>query len=188
VLAVGLLAFHWPAAMSADTRAYRESFPLAAHWPLLYERGYKLVALVDPLGYALIAASLAAVAFFRGGLRLAGAVAFVALGATLAAEAVKAVAHGPRGPFPIGETEFPSGHATAAAALAVCLVLVAPRLLRAPAAVLGATWTAVIGLMLLTTSVHRPSDVIAGVLTAGAFAGLAVAALSSAPRARRAPR
>jgi hypothetical protein len=70
---------------------------------------------------------------------------------------------------------LPSGHATAAAAFAIGLTLVAPPRARGLVGVLGATYAAVVGVATLSSGWHRPSDVIAGYLVAGgwaAFAGL----------------
>jgi membrane-associated phospholipid phosphatase len=70
---------------------------------------------------------------------------------------------------------LPSGHATAAAAFAVGLVLVLPPAARGVASVIGATYAAVVGVATLSSGWHRPSDVIASYLIVGgwaAFAGL----------------
>jgi membrane-associated phospholipid phosphatase len=70
---------------------------------------------------------------------------------------------------------LPSGHATAAAAFAIGLTLVAPPRARGLVGVLGATYAAVVGVATLSSGWHRPSDVVAGYLGAtgwAAFAGL----------------
>lgn len=70
---------------------------------------------------------------------------------------------------------FPSGHATAAAAFAVGLVLVLPPAARGIASLIGATYAAVVGVATMSSGWHRPSDVVAGYLIVGgwaAFAGL----------------
>jgi membrane-associated phospholipid phosphatase len=65
---------------------------------------------------------------------------------------------------------LPSGHATAAAAFAVALVLVLPPAARGLASLLGATYAAVVGVATLSSGWHRPSDVIAAYLIAGGWA------------------
>jgi membrane-associated phospholipid phosphatase len=70
---------------------------------------------------------------------------------------------------------LPSGHAAAAAAFAVGLVLVLPPAARGLASLIGATYAAVVGVATLSSGWHRPSDVIASYLIVGgwaAFAGL----------------
>ncbi|MCU1432877.1 MAG: hypothetical protein JWP95_1982 [Actinotalea sp.] len=68
---------------------------------------------------------------------------------------------------------LPSGHTTAAASVAVALVLVVPRRLRPTAAVLGAAYTAATGVSTLVGRWHRPSDVAAAVLVVLAWAAVA---------------
>ena len=82
----------------------------------------------------------------------------------------------------IGAASWPSGHATAALALVLCAVLVAPARLRLLVAVVGAVFAAPWA-SLLILAWHMPSDVIGGYLVAALWIALAVAAL----RARRAP-
>ena len=68
---------------------------------------------------------------------------------------------------------LPSGHATAAAALAVGLVLVLPPAIRGIASVIGATYAALVGIATLSSGWHRPSDVIASFLLVGGWAAVA---------------
>jgi membrane-associated phospholipid phosphatase len=70
---------------------------------------------------------------------------------------------------------LPSGHATAAAAFAIGLVLVLPPAVRGLASLIGANYAAVVGIATMSAGWHRPSDVIAAYLIVGgwaAFAGL----------------
>jgi hypothetical protein len=78
---------------------------------------------------------------------------------------------------------------TAAMALALCLVLVAPARLRPSAAVLGGLFAAVQGYGVLLLGWHYPSDVLAACTIATAWLALSVAvvgdrARSGLPRAR----
>lgn len=68
---------------------------------------------------------------------------------------------------------LPSGHATAAAAFAIGLTLVLPVAARGVASVLGATYAAFVGIATMSSGWHRPSDVIAAYLLAGAWAAFA---------------
>ncbi len=71
---------------------------------------------------------------------------------------------------------FPSGHATAAASIAVALILVLPPLLRAPVVPLIAAAVALVGLSTLASGWHRMADAIGGVYLATAWgAGFAAA-------------
>lgn len=77
---------------------------------------------------------------------------------------------------------LPSGHATAAAAFAVGLVLVLPPAARGVASVIGATYAAVVGVATLSAGWHRPSDVIASYLIVGGWAAGAGLLLTLAQR------
>lgn len=68
---------------------------------------------------------------------------------------------------------LPSGHATAAAAFAVGLVLVLPKGARGIASLVGATYAAVAGVATLSAGWHRPSDVLASYLIVGGWAAAA---------------
>lgn len=65
---------------------------------------------------------------------------------------------------------LPSGHTAVAASVAVALILVLPNRLRGAAALLGAAFTAVIGVATLSAGWHRPSDAIAALLIVGVWA------------------
>lgn len=69
---------------------------------------------------------------------------------------------------------FPSGHATAAASIAVALILVLPPLFRAPIVLLAAIVVAVVGVSTLVAGWHRMADAVGGSFVATAWgAGLA---------------
>lgn len=77
--------------------------------------------------------------------------------------------------YPLANS-FPSGHATAAASLAVALLIVLPPLLRAPTVLLSALVVAMIGISTLVAGWHRMADAVGGVFVATAWgAGLAAA-------------
>jgi membrane-associated phospholipid phosphatase len=82
----------------------------------------------------------------------------------------------------IGAASWPSGHATAAMALALCAVLVAPPRLRLPVAIAGIAFALAVGVALLVRAWHMPSDVLGGYLMAALWTALAVAALRLAER------
>jgi membrane-associated phospholipid phosphatase len=72
-------------------------------------------------------------------------------------------------------TSFPSGHATAAASIAVALLLVAPAAWRMRAAVVGLCLTGVVGIAVIVLRWHYPSDVLGGLLVVGTWGFAAVA-------------
>jgi PAP2 superfamily len=80
----------------------------------------------------------------------------------------------------VADASFPSGHATASMALALCAILVAAPRFRPYVAALGALFAIAVSYAFLTLGWHYPSDVLGGYLVAGAWTGLAVAALRAA--------
>lgn len=141
--------------------------------------------LLDPLLFTIWAAALILFALAGGRPRVALAVAVVMGMAPLTAEVLKPLLAHPHlsvGPSQVGAASWPSGHATAAAALALCAVLVAPARWRRIVAVLGAAFAVAVGGALLILAWHMPSDVVGGYLLAALWMALAVAALRSADR------
>jgi len=88
----------------------------------------------------------------------------------------------------VAAASWPSGHATAATALALCAVLVAPQGLRPTIAVLGAIFAASVGFSLLLLAWHLPSDVVGGYLVGTLWMALAVAGLRTAEARSRSRR
>jgi len=151
-----------------------------------------LLHLLDPLLYTLWGVLLIAVALGRRRPRAAFAVALVLGLAPLTAEALKPLLAHPHARIDGSEitaASWPSGHATAAAALALCAVLVAPQRLRPTVAMLGAMFAAGVGFSLLLLAWHLPSDVAGGYLLGTLWAALAVAGLrATEARSRRSRR
>ncbi len=75
-------------------------------------------------------------------------------------------------------TSYPSGHVTVAAALAAALVVVVGHRWRRRAAVAGGGLVALVGVAVLVTGWHRPSDAIGGLLLGAAWISLAAAVSS----------
>jgi membrane-associated phospholipid phosphatase len=131
-----------------------------------------------------IAAAIAAVAFIAL-LRGRIAVALVALGfiagANLTTQVLKVGLYRPRLGVDLNRdtagNSFPSGHTTAAAAVAVALVFVVPARLRGLTALFGAGFAALVGVATLSAGWHRPSDAVAGILVVGGWASAAALAL-----------
>jgi len=153
-----------------------------------------LLKLLEPLLFTIWGAALVLVAIARDRPRVALAVAAVMGLAPLSADKLKpllAHSHARAGAIHLGPASFPSGHSTAALALALCAVLVAPRRLRPLVVILGAAFALAVGCALLILAWHMPSDVLGGYLTAALWMALAVAALRAVERrwpAARLPR
>jgi membrane-associated phospholipid phosphatase len=144
-----------------------------------------LLDLLDPALFTLWAVLLIAFALSRGRPRVALAVACVMGLAPLTAETLKpllAHSHAHVGYRYIDPASWPSGHATAAVALVLCAVLVAPMWLRPAVAALGGVFAVAVGCSLLILAWHMPSDVLGGYLVASLWMALAVAGLRAADR------
>jgi membrane-associated phospholipid phosphatase len=146
--------------------------------------------LADPAPVAMITLALAAFGWAFGRTRQAvAALALVPL-SIVTAEALKLVlAHardyGLTANAHIGAAAFPSGHATAAMAIALAAVLVVPRRIRPVVAAGAAVYAIAVSTSLLILAWHYPSDVFGGMLVASFYFCAAVAALRLLP-ARRA--
>jgi membrane-associated phospholipid phosphatase len=139
-----------------------------------------LLHLLNPLQFVLWGIALMAVAIARERPRVAPAVAAVMGLAPFTAETLKPLLAHPHvavGGVYIGAASWPSGHATAALALVLSAVLVAPARLRPIVASVGALYIVAVGVSLLILAWHMPSDVLGGYLVATLWMALAVAAL-----------
>jgi membrane-associated phospholipid phosphatase len=144
-----------------------------------------LLYLLDPLLFTFWALALVAIAIARGRPRVALASAVVLALAPISADRVKpllAYHHVHVARVFNGYASWPSGHATAAAVLASCAVLIAPPRLRVVVALAGAVFVLVTGAALLINAWHMPSDVLGGYLMAALWMALAVAGLRAAER------
>ena len=144
-----------------------------------------LLHLLNPLQFVLWGVALMAVAIARERPRVALAVAAVMGLAPLTAETLKPLLAHPHfsvGDVFIGAASWPSGHSTAAMALVLSIVLVAPARLRPLVASIGALYVVAVGCSLLILAWHMPSDVLGGYLVATLWMALALAALRFAER------
>jgi membrane-associated phospholipid phosphatase len=124
--------------------------------------------------------ALVAVAVVRRRPRLAAAVALVPTLAGISAELLKLATAAPRGTPVVDNASWPSGHVAAMTSLGLCLILAAPPRLRPAAATLAWIGTVAVAYSVTITGAHMPSDALAGVLLAGMWTALAVAALRRA--------
>jgi membrane-associated phospholipid phosphatase len=145
-----------------------------------------LISPFDPVPYLLVT-MVVLVAAVLGGRARTGVIAVGAMGA--AAVTTQLLKHAVAEPRPqaaglhLPADAWPSGHTTAAAALAVAFVLITPPGRRRVVALVAATGTALVAIALLVLGHHYPSDVLGGLCVAAAWA----AAAAELTR-RRAPR
>lgn len=147
-----------------------------------------LLRLLAPGVFVLWGIALVAVALAEHRPRTALAVAVVLMLAPFSADLLKPLLahhHDRVGGVSIGAASWPSGHATAAAALAMCAVLVAPPALRRLVALAGAVFVLAVDVSLLVLAWHMPSDVLGGMLLASLWMALAVAVLRAWDRVAR---
>jgi undecaprenyl-diphosphatase len=140
----------------------------------------RLLHLLEPSLFTIWGVALVLIALARGRARIALAVTVVMALAPLSSEILKpllAHQHPTVGYTHIGPASWPSGHATAATALALSVVLVTPSRWRAFAAVGAVTFMLAVGFALLVREWHLPSDVLGGYLMGSLWMALAVACL-----------
>jgi membrane-associated phospholipid phosphatase len=139
-----------------------------------------LLHLLDPLLFTIWGIALVLIALARRRAPVAVAVATVMALAPFSADLLKPLLAHPHVAIDgtrIGEASWPSGHATAAATLAMCAVLVTPARRRPLVAALAAIFTLTVGVALLIGAWHMPSDVLGGYLLATLWIALALAGL-----------
>lgn len=144
-----------------------------------------LVHLGDPLPLLLMLAIACGIALVRGRPLDAVAALVVVAGANLTTQALKVVLAHPRfqpllGSDQVGPAAFPSGHATAAASIAIAFLFVVPRSARPAVAIAGACLTAAVGCSVVVLSWHYPSDVLGGILVASGWGFAVLASLRTA--------
>lgn len=180
---VWALAEHVPAIQLKDAVALRD-FTLLSR-PGIDDVASFLLHLLDPLLFVLWGVALIAVAFARERARVAFAVVAVMGLSPLTAEILKPILAHPHvhvGGVYVGAASWPSGHSSAALALVLAAVLVAPARLRPAVATVGLLFAAAVGCSLLILAWHMPSDVLGGYLVASLWGALALAALRACDR------
>ncbi|WP_210493631.1 phosphatase PAP2 family protein [Patulibacter sp. SYSU D01012] len=142
----------------------------------------------EPASYALLCVALVLVAVARRRPRWALAVPVTMLGSELCAQALKQLLAAPRPGVPagrlIGDAAWPSGHSTAAMTAALLAVLLAPRRWRGPVALAGAVGALAVGIGMVVTGSHYPTDVAGGYLCAGIWVTAATMAVAAWDRRR----
>jgi membrane-associated phospholipid phosphatase len=140
---------------------------------------------VNPVPLMLMALVLVGIAVARGRYRVAAAVVVILVGANVTTQILKPALADARfgewlGHAQINPASWPSGHSTAAMAIALCAVLVAPARFRPAVAAVGAVFAVAIAYSLITLGWHWPADVLGGFLVAATWTLVAVAGLREA--------
>ena len=144
-----------------------------------------IAPLADPLPMLAMAAAACAVALFRGAPERILAALIVLAGANVTTQGLKFVLAHPRaqqvlgGGAELGDVAFPSGHATAAASIAIALLLVTPAWIRPLAVGVGAAFALAVGAAVIVLGWHYPSDVLGGYLVAAGWGLVALATLAA---------
>lgn len=148
----------------------------------LYDLTRNVVHLGDPAQVGLIGLALASIAIARGRSRVALVIVALLALTSISSQLLKELLSHPR-LQPVIEgghvdpSSLPSGHATAAMALALAAVFAAPRRARPAAAVVGAALALAVGFSVVALGWHFPSDVLAGYLLATGWALVLAAGL-----------
>lgn len=182
---VWVVASQVPAAQTRDASTLYHLTLL--NRPSIENAGDVLLYLLNPVPMFMWAVALIAGALAQDRRREAIAALCVLILAPLTAEILKPLLAHPHASFggvSIASASWPSGHATAATALAVGAVIVAPVRIRPLVAALGVLFAAVVGVTLLILDWHMPSDVLGGYLLGLFWGSLAFAWLrrGQAPR------
>lgn len=177
-LLVTLFAYELDAGRWLD-RVGLEGF-IAMQTSSVHEFTRAAVRLGDPAQVGLIGVALASVAVARGRPRVAILIVLLLALTSVSSQLLKELLAYPRlqpmvGGGHVGVEALPSGHSTAAMALALAAIFAAPRRARPAAAVVGAALALTVGFSVVSLGWHFPSDVLAGFLLATGWA-LALAA------------
>jgi membrane-associated phospholipid phosphatase len=175
---LAVVAYSWGPFQHVDLQGFihlrREEGPINALAAVLVNLG-------DLASLLLLLAVACAIGLRHGRRREVLAAIVVVAGANLTTQLLKttleharhkAFEHGIELPWP---NSFPSGHTTAAASIAVALLLVTPAAHRFAAAVVGVALTAAVGFAVVILGWHYPSDVLGGLLVVGAWGFAALA-------------
>ena len=176
------LAFHVRVFEHADQSIY-DGFAGLQHHSHVSALANFVAHLCDPNPYLYFASVPILIALARGRWRVALAITAILIGANVTTQLLKPLLAEPRpawlvpGALRISPASWPSGHATAAMSVALCLVLAVPSRFKPVAAALGALFAVAVSYSFLALGWHYPSDVFGGFLVAAIWTSLAVAAV-----------
>ncbi|MHB8695396.1 MAG: phosphatase PAP2 family protein [Solirubrobacteraceae bacterium] len=178
LVAVNYAAFHLVRVERIDASLFNGFSGLRAK-PHVTGLAHRIASLCNPVPYVYLCLIPVGIALFRRRPWLAGLIVLILVGSGATTELLKAHLHQPRDPALIHVAylrtgTWPSGHATAAMALALCLVLAVPPRLRPWAAVAGAGFAAAVSYSFLALGWHYPSDAVGGLLVAATWTFIGV--------------
>ncbi|MDO5726826.1 MAG: phosphatase PAP2 family protein [Bowdeniella nasicola] len=129
-------------------------------------------AVISTPTLATITAAVCLVAVVRRRWQLAARVVVIFGGANITTQLLKSYVLGRVNYLAEWATppSLPSGHTTAAATIAVAIIIVVPSRYRPWASAFGALWVSFVGLVIIANGWHRPSDLVAALLVTGAWA------------------
>jgi membrane-associated phospholipid phosphatase len=177
-LALALLAsaaFHAEGVRHLDARLL--AYLSAARFGTLGDLANPVADLGNPLPQVLLLLAGLAVALRAGRREAALAGLMIVLGADLTTALLKQALAAPRfdpvlGWAQVGEASFPSGHATAAFAMAAAWVFFVPPRWRLPVACIGFFLASAVAASVVVLRYHFPSDVLGGLLVALAWTAM----------------
>lgn len=136
-----------------------------------------LRALVSVPALAVLSVVVGLLALLRRRPALAWRALLVVVGANVSAQVLKELISRPYLGVSFDlQNSYPSGHVAYAAAIAVALIIVAPRGWRSPLTFVGWVWTTLMGVMVISGGWHRLSDVLASLLVVAIWGFLAAPA------------
>jgi|SRR5579884_1782385 len=170
--------FHVGVVQRLDARIFNGFFGIGER-PHVWGLASSIAGLCDPSRYVFLCLAPVAIALARRRFLLAAVIVATLLAANMTTEVLKPLLAAPRPAgvtiHHVSEVSWPSGHATAAMVLALCLVLACPARRRPFAAALGAAFAVAVSYSFLSLGWHYPSDVLGGFLVASIWTLLAVA-------------
>ncbi len=175
-------AFHIGVVERVDQKIF-SGFGGLSHRPRLSSLANHIARLCNPKPYVYFCVLPVLLALARRRVRVAVTVSGILLGANVTTELLKPLLAQHRARSLLGTilppdaASWPSGHATAAMSLTLCLVLASPARLRPAMATLGAVFSVAVSYSFLTLGWHYPTDVLGGYLIAMTWTLLGVAAL-----------
>lgn len=140
----------------------------------LWQVAEPVLDVIDEAFVVIVAVAAVVVAIMRRRPQLAVSVAIVMGGANLTTQVLKRMVLERPEYIDSIDNSLPSGHTTVAASAAVALVFVVPAVARPLTAMLGAAYTAAIGVSTMIGGWHRPADVVAAIAVTLMWAGIAV--------------
>jgi membrane-associated phospholipid phosphatase len=192
VVVTWFAAFHVGIVERADQSIYQGFGGLGQHARLSSVATF-VATLCNPNPYVFLVAVPVVIALARRRWWVAVAILGIVLGANVTTQLLKPLLAAPRASWLLGSfkapspASWPSGHATAAMSLALCMVLAVPSRLRPAAAALGAAFAVAVSYSFLALQWHYATDVLGGFLVAATWTLLGVAAVFAAD-ARRSTR